>query len=101
MLIPYEPQEFIEIIRHLLRTELLKLKSEAATLYEVPGLTQKPLFKGKEVCQMLNISRVTLDAWVKEGLLTKYKVRSRVYFLWADIEKLISPKDTPKPNGSA
>ncbi len=93
VLFPYEPEELWEKMRELFRSELQKVKAptEKPVAYEVPGMTQKPLYKAHEVCTMLQISRQTLHAWVKEGILRQYKIKSRVFFLWSDIEKLITP----------
>ena len=90
VLFPYEADELWEKIRELLRDELKSLKTSPKEVsYETPGLVQKPLYKAHEVCTMLQISRQTLHMWVKEGLLKAYKIKSRVFFLWTDIEKLI------------
>ena len=90
-LIPYEPDQLWEKIRELLRSELQKaqMSRPESVAYEVNGLVRKPLYKADEVCKMLAISRQTLHTWVKEGLLRQYKIKSRVFFLWADLEKLI------------
>jgi len=94
ILFPYEPDELWEKIRQLLRTELQKARvtADVPVSYEVSGLTQKPLYKAAEVCKMLQVSRQTLHTWAKEGLLKPYKIKSRVFYLWSDIEKLIVPK---------
>lgn len=93
MLFPYCPEDLWEKIRELLREELQRLNTKPEVSYHTPGLIQKPLYKAKEVCTMLQISRQTLNAWQKEGILKPYKIKSRVFFLWADLEKLISPKE--------
>jgi hypothetical protein len=92
ILFPYEPDELWEKIRQLLRSEIQNAKEHNAKSveYTTPGLVQKPLYKAHEVCTMLQISRQTLHQWVKEGILKSYKIKSRVFFLWNDIEKLIS-----------
>ncbi len=91
MLFPYDPDELWEKVRELFRSELQKAQTgkEQPVSYEVQGLAQKPLYKASEVCKILTISRQTLHVWVKEGLLKQYKIKSRVFFLWNDIEKLI------------
>ena len=95
VLFPYPPDELWDKIRELLRSELQKAQSskEPPVNYEVAGLVQKPLYKANEVCKMLSISRQTLHQWVKEGILRQYKIKSRVFFLWNDIEALIQNKD--------
>lgn len=94
MLFPYEPDELWEKMRELFRSELQKVKpsNDPPVAYEVPGLVQKPLYKAAEVCKLLQISRQTLHLWNKEGILRQYKIKSRSFYLWADIEKLVSPK---------
>ncbi len=93
ILIPYPEQEFWDKFRDVVRAELQKFKKERekSAEYAVPGMTQKPLYKSAEVCQMLQISRQTLHAWVKQKILRPYKIKSRVFFLWSDLEKLIDP----------
>jgi hypothetical protein len=82
--------ELMEKLRLLLKTELHALIPAGQPLeYTVPGLTQKPIFKATEVCQMLQISRQTLNEWKKSGLLPGYKIRSRLFFRWEDIEALL------------
>jgi len=39
---------------------------------------------------MLGLTRPTIYALIKDGKLRPFKIRSRVYFLWGDIEKLLS-----------
>jgi hypothetical protein len=94
VLFPIDADELWLKIRELLRDELKSIKLPAKEVsYETPGLVQKPLYKAAEVCSMLQISRQTLHLWVKEGILKAYKIKSRVFFLWTDIEKLLQ-KDT-------
>lgn len=94
MLFPIPASEVWEKMRELLRYELaLMVKQGQNVEYTVPGLVQKPLFKAHEVCKMLQVSRQTLHKWAKEGILKPYKIKSRVFYLWADIEKLVKPID--------
>ena len=95
VLFPYAPEELWDKIREILRSELQNTKDAAAmpVEYSTPGLIQKPLYKAVEVCTMLQISRQTLHMWVKEGLLKAYKIKSRVFFLWTDIERLIQKEN--------
>jgi hypothetical protein len=89
VLFPYDPDELWEKIREILRSELRKHQQSKPVEYATPGLVQKPLYKAHEVCAMLQVSRQTLHAWSKEGILKPYKIKSRVFYLWNDIEKLI------------
>lgn len=90
VLFPFEPAEMWEKIREIVRSEIQSAKEGKEPIsYEVPGMTEKPLYKAGEVCTLLQISRQTLHCWVKEGLIRAYKIKSRVFFLWRDIEGLI------------
>lgn len=88
ILIPIDEIEFWQKLQQLIQAEVSKVQTDTVK-YSVEGLTYKPLYKAKEVCAMLHISRQTLHAWVKEGLLKGYKIKSRLFFLWSDIEQLI------------
>ena len=97
ILFPMDPEHFYEIMRTIIREEVGKLeKQQGAKMskgepgYETPGLTYKPLYKITEVCSIFQVTRPTIYDWVKHGKLRPYKIRSRVYFLWNDIQKLIS-----------
>lgn len=89
MLIPYDPDEFWERMRKMIQEEIAKLKGRSQNLMQTPGLTEKPLYRIAEICELFKVSRPTLDDWVRHGKLRKVKVRSRVYFLGKDIERLL------------
>lgn len=91
ILFPYEPAEFWQKIRQIVREEVQKVEREriVTPVYETPGLTYKPLFKITEVCKMFGVCRQTIYDWIKEGRLKPYKIKSRVYFLWNDIQQLL------------
>lgn len=92
MLFPYEPGEFWTQIRQIIQEEVRKANKEKTpegSLMETPGLTQKPLYKIAEICQLFKVSRTTVHDWVKHGKLRRVKIRSRVYFLGNDIQQLL------------
>lgn len=93
MLFPYEPVEYWQQIRQIIREEVTKLEKQppAAQAFETPGLTFKPLYKIAEVCALFNVTKPTIYEWIKHGNLKPYKIRSRVYFLWQDIQLLLNP----------
>lgn len=96
MLFPYEPNEFWEQLQQIIREEVSRLersKVPASTSVETPGLTYKPLFKMAEICAIFQVSKPTIYDWIKEGKLKPYKIKSRVYFLWQDIQRLLHPED--------
>ena len=97
MLFPYEPPRFWEQIREIIKDEVSKVSRATASPpeYQTPGMTYKPLYKIGEVCQIFQVSRPTIYDWIKHGKLKPYKIRSRVYFLWKDLEELLQLSSTP------
>jgi predicted DNA-binding transcriptional regulator AlpA len=91
---PNDHENFFERMRDIIRSEIKQFLGRPVE-YQVAGLTQKPLYKADEVCSILDISRQTLHTWVKEGILQQYKIKSRSFYRWSDIEKLLS-KSTEK-----
>ena len=101
MLFPIDPEEFWNKIRLIIREEVTNLEkkniSTNTSEFETPGLTYKPLYKIAEVCKMFQVTRPTIYDWIKNGKLQPYKIQSRVYFLWNDIQRLITqPNDLGK-----
>lgn len=92
MLIPYMPAEFWAEFRRIVREELKgKSKGRLVTAaITTVGMSEKPLYKIVEICELFNITRTTVHEWVKSGRLRKIKVSSRVYFLGSDIQKILS-----------
>lgn len=93
MLFPVDPEKFLDRLRQIIREEVDKAeknKRPGSNDFETPGLTQKPLYRIGEVCKLFEISRATIYDWVKHGKLKPYKIRSRVYFLYGDIQKLLT-----------
>lgn len=93
MLFPFEPEQFWSTIRQIIREEITSINKNlpANPSYETPGLTYKPLYKIAEVCQLFQVSKPTIYDWIKKGQLKPYRIRSRVYFLWQDIQSLLNP----------
>lgn len=91
LLIPYEPDEFWEHLRAIIREEIIKTsKGKNSTTCQTSGLEYKPLYKINEVCDLFQVTRPTVYDWVKHGKLRPHKIRSRVYFLWNDIQQLLA-----------
>lgn len=92
ILIPFEPEVFWSQIRVIVREELTrkqKEQPEMASLMQIPGLTEKPLYKIHEICSIFHISKPTIYDWIKHGKLKRVKIRSRVYFLGSDVKELM------------
>ncbi|TXJ28350.1 MAG: DNA-binding protein [Chitinophagaceae bacterium] len=97
MLFPFSPEQFWASMRQIIREEISQAGKQAQVnpAYETPGLVQKPLYKMAELCGMLQVSKPTIYEWIKFGKLKPYKIRSRVYFLWQDVQQLLNP-DQPQ-----
>ena len=95
MLFPYEPGMFWDKLRQIVREEISALPNKRADVesFSIEGLTHKPLYKINELCHLFHISRTTIYDWVRHGKLKPYKIRSRVYFLFNDIQALLNNAD--------
>ena len=93
MLFPFEPEELLKSIRQIISEEVNNVEKQkvVTTSFETPGMTYKPLYTLAEVCAMFHVTKPTIYDWVKHGKLKPYKIRSRVYFLWQDIQQLLHP----------
>lgn len=92
------PDELWEKIREIVRSEVERAKNAPAqpVHHTVAGLTEKPLYKIHDVVHLFGVSRQTITEWVKDGTLVAYKVKSRVYFLRSDLEKLVTANGIAK-----
>ncbi len=91
VLFPCQPEQFLQSIRQIIREEVSnseKQKQNSPT-WETPGMTYKPLYKIAEVCQLFRVTKPTIYDWIRHGKLKPFKIRSRVYFLWQDIQQLL------------
>ena len=93
MLFPVDPNQVWSEIRKIVREEIAKaeIPQTTAPVHKTPGMTYKPLYKIAEVCDIFQVTKPTIYDWVRHGKLKPYKIRSRVYFLWQDIQQLIQP----------
>lgn len=91
ILFPLEPDQFWAELRRIIHEEMASAQKApaAGSLMDTPGLTQKPLYKMSELCSLFRVSRPTVYEWIKAGKLRPVKIRSRVYFLGADILRLL------------
>ena len=94
MLFPYDPEQFWDSIRKIIREEVQKVNQQKSTgsISQTVGLTYKPLYEIADVCDLFQVTKPTIYDWVKHGKLKPYKIRSRVYFLSHDIQQLVNIK---------
>lgn len=93
ILFPYDPQQFWQQIRQIIKEEVSNGEKSRPPLpaYETPGMTYKPLYKIAEVCSIFHVTKPTIYDWIKHGKLKPFKIRSRVFFLWQDIQHMLQP----------
>ncbi len=91
ILFPIDPLKFWDTIRLIIREEVnnVEQKKPVSVSFETPGMTYKPLYKIAEVCNLFQVTKPTIYDWVKHGKLKPFKIQSRVYFLWQDIQQLL------------
>jgi predicted DNA-binding transcriptional regulator AlpA len=94
LLFPLEPDQFLQMVRAVVKEELEKhANNQLSAGQKFPGLTYKPLYKIDEVCEIFDITPPTVYDWIKHGKLKPRKIRSRVFFLWNDIQDLLRAKN--------
>ena len=77
--------DLVEVIRQTVQKEVQLLKAEQP----------EKLLSPSETCKIFqpSISKVTLAAWTKKGLLTEHRIGGRVFYKQSEvIEKLITLK---------
>lgn len=61
---------------------------------KISNLSQQPsdLIKAKEATELLQVSKVTLYNWMKDGLISGYYLGSRLYFKKSELVESLSKK---------
>lgn len=81
----FEIQDFETLIRNCIRDELKEFKKDKEV---------DELMKASEVCKYLNISKVTLYKWLREGKISGYYLATRLFFWKSEIIKSLNKKAT-------
>jgi predicted DNA-binding transcriptional regulator AlpA len=89
ILFPVDPNEFYQHLTEIVRKIILETRPATPLVQPPLGLMKKPLLSIKEVRDLFDISRPTVDEWHELGELKKVKIRGKVYFLTDDIHRLI------------
>src|SRR5436190_19802141 len=89
MLFPMAPGEFWKQIKATVE-EVVNAKMNQ-TIIQPPTdhLPEKALLKANDVCAVFQVSKPTLYDWLRQNKLKSFKIKSRRYFLRADIEAMI------------
>ena len=87
MLFPYDPEDFWKQIREIIREEINELQQEKP--HQIPGLPYKQLYKTEDICQLFQVSKPTINAWNKTGILKPFRLGRKVFFKHNDIQELL------------
>ena len=54
---------------------------------------QNKYYSADKICELLGITKPTLHEWRKRNIIKTYKIGSRVYYRWDEIEKAMIIND--------
>jgi predicted DNA-binding transcriptional regulator AlpA len=89
MLFPMAPEEFWKQIKTTIEEVVNSKMNQTALPPPTDHLPEKALLKATDVCAVFQVSKPTLYDWLKQEKLRSFKIKSRRYFLRADIEVMI------------
>ncbi len=85
-LIQVTPNELADLISENVKVQIQNL---AKGLSEINTPQEKEIVSRKEVAELFEISFVTLHDWVKNGILTPYKIQGRTFFKRSELMQLL------------
>ena len=96
ILIPIEVNEFWLQIQSIIREEVrssmrfqLRQMSKETSAFQF-----KPIYSMESIRNLFDdVSRTTIYEWIKCGKLKPRKLKGKIYFLWADIEKVLNDSE--------
>lgn len=94
MLFPMAPEEFWKQIKATIEEVVNSKLNQTAIPPSTDHLPGKALLKASDVCAVFQVSKPTLYDWLKQDRLRSFKIKSRRYFLRADIEAMIQQQIT-------
>ncbi len=89
MLFPMAPGEFWKQIKATVEEVVNAKLTQTITPPPTDHLPEKALLKASDVCAVFQVSKPTLYDWLRQNKLKSFKIKSRRYFLRADIEAMI------------
>ena len=89
MLFPMAPAEFWKQIRSTIEDVVKENINRSFQPPSTDHLPEKALLKASDVCAVFQVSKPTLYDWLRQDKLKSFKIKSRRYFLRADIEAMI------------
>jgi predicted DNA-binding transcriptional regulator AlpA len=94
MLFPMAPAEFWKQIKTTIEEVVNEKMNQPFQPPPTSHLPEKTLLKASDVCAVFQVSKPTLYDWLKQDKLRSFKIKSRRYFLKADIEAMIRQEIT-------
>ncbi len=89
ILFPMTPAEFWKQIKATIE-EVVNAKIIQTTIQPpTDHLPEKALLKASDVCAIFQVSKPTIYDWLRQNKIKSFKIKSRRYFLRADIEAMI------------
>ena len=89
MLFPMDPDKFWKQIKATIEDVVNEKINQPFQPPPTDHLPDKALLKMSDVCALFQVSKPTLYEWLRQDKLRSFKVKSRRYFLKADIEAMI------------
>jgi hypothetical protein len=83
-----KPQEMIKLFEGLIDQKIKEIGSLNQMITPVIPADGSPFLSSKEVQQIFNVSRQTINDWRKSDLLQSFKIKSRRYFFKDQVEQL-------------
>jgi len=94
MLFPMAPAEFWKQIRSTIEEVVSEKINPPFQPPPTDHLPEKALLKLSDVCAVFQVSKPTLYDWLRQNKIKSFKIKSRRYFLRADIEAMIRNHET-------
>jgi len=95
MLFPMDPDKFWKQIKATIEDVVNEQINQPFQPPPTDHLPDKALLKMSDVCALFQVSKPTLYDWLRQDKLRSFKVKSRRYFLKADIEAMIQREIIP------
>ena len=94
MLFPMAPAEFWKQIKATVEEVVNEKINQPFQSPSTDHLPEKALLKLSDVCAVFQVSKPTLYDWLRQNKIKSFKIKSRRYFLRADIEAMIHNHET-------
>src|SRR5437870_4970743 len=89
MFFPIAPNEFWKQIKATIEEVVTEKLNHTILHAPINHLPEKAFLKINDVCAVFQVSKPTIYDWMKQDKIKSFKIKSRRYFLRADIEEMI------------